>query len=402
MNGAVGATGSRSTRGHNLGVVLQALHRRPSSRAELAVRTGLTKATVSALVAELLAAGLVDESPDPVPTRTGRPPVLVQLSGRRVAALGLELAPDGCRATVVDLAGGVRYEAVAVGAPSPDPATAALELAAVARRARRSATGAGLELAGTVIAVPGLVDDGGRTALTAPNLGWRDVPLADLLERSLGSTAGPLLLDNEANLAAVAHVGRVLPPEADLVVVSAGVGVGAGVVLGGRLFRGAHGFGGELGHLVVDPSGRRCRCGNRGCLETIVGLPHVLRAAGLRSGSDPDAALGRLAARVGAGDERSVAALDRVAAALTDGIAAAIDLLDPDAVVLAGWPVAVADHLLPRVGHQVTRRVLGARVAGVHLVPSPLGDRAAVAGAARATLDRVLADPLAVVRPATR
>ncbi|MFN8038202.1 MAG: ROK family transcriptional regulator [Acidimicrobiales bacterium] len=378
--------------------MLQALHRRPSSRAELAVRTGLTKATVSALVAELLTAGLVDESPDPVPTRTGRPPVLVQLSGRRVAALGLELAPDGCRAIVVDLAGAVRHDATATGPPSADPVAAARSLASLARGAQRAATAAGLLVAGTVVAVPGLVDEGGRAVLSAPNLGWHDVALATRLERSLGADPGSVRLDNEANLAALAHVGRVLAPEADLVVVSAGVGVGAGVVLGGRLFRGAHGFGGELGHLVVDPSGRRCRCGNRGCLETVVGLRHVLRAAGVRAGTDPEMALRRVVARLAAGDVRARDALDQVALALTDGLAAAVDLLDPDAVVLAGWPVAVADHLLPRLERDVTRRVLGARVAGVRLVPSPLGDRAAVAGAARVTLDRVLEDPLAVVR----
>ena len=399
MSSGTRRTGSRSTRGHNLGAVLQALHRRSCSRAELAVRTGLTKATVSALVAELLAAGLVEERPDPVPVRTGRPPVLVAVSGRRIGALGLELAPDGSRAVVVDLAGAVRHEAGAARSATTSPAGAAQALAVLAAGARRAATDAGLELVGTVVAVPGLVDEGGRTLLTAPNLGWRDVELAALVEEALGAPSGSVHLDNEANLAALAHVGRVRGQDADLLVVSAGVGVGAGVLLGGRLFRGAHGFGGELGHLVVDPTGRRCRCGNRGCLETIVGLPHVLRAAGLRAGGDPEAALVRLARRLADDDPRARAALDTVVAALTDGLAAAVDLLDPDTVVLAGWPVVVADHLLPRLERDVTRRVLGARVAGVHLVASPLGDRAAVTGAAQTTLDRVLADPLPLVRP---
>ena len=178
--------------------------------------------------------------------------------------------------------------------------------------------------AGAVIALPGLVDSDG-CLLVAPNLGWTRRVGARPARRAARRAGVPVQAENEANLGALAELwegaGRELR---DFIYVSGELGVGAGIVVGGELFRGAHGFGGELGHVTVDPEGEVCACGNRGCLETRVALGALLRAAGL----EPGAGVGR-SRRAAAGDERALAALADAGRWLGVGVASAANLLNP-------------------------------------------------------------------------
>jgi predicted NBD/HSP70 family sugar kinase len=250
--------------------------------------------------------------------------------------------------------------------------------------------------AGITVALPGLVDAATGTLLLAPNLHWEDVPVAAALAERLGGDGPPLAADNEANLAAVAELragaGRGL---SDFIHVSGEVGIGAGVVLGGTIFRGAHGFGGEFGHMTVDPDGPPCACGSRGCLETRAGLEALLAAAGERdSGMVPSGEpVERLAARADAGDEDACAALHEAGRWLGVALASAANLLDPQAFVLGGFLAPLAAHLAPAAQEELRARLLGAGRRLPDLITSPLGPEAAVRGAAALALAQLVDDP---------
>jgi predicted NBD/HSP70 family sugar kinase len=387
-----------SIREHNLALVLHqiAAATQPPSRADVAAETGLTRATVSALVDELLAGRLLAEI-EPAPRAgAGRPAKGLVLAANGVAGIGLEVNVDYLSACLVDLCGAVRNRAVR--AADLRLVTAEEALAAVAdlaAGARAEAVRQGLRIAGAALAVPGLVTPEGVVRL-APNLGWRDVDAAGLLAGF--GLAGPLqpaglLIDNEANLAALGELHAGPDARATFLYVSAEIGVGAGIVLGGVLFRGTRGWSGELGHVPVAADGPPCRCGARGCLEQLAGLEAIATAAGLAdSALPPDQIVLGIAQRARQGDPATLAALAGAGYALGVGLSAVVNLLDIDTVVLGGVYGPLAGWLLPTIGREINSRVLTAAWSPVTVRPARLGSEAAVVGAAgsvvRAVLDR--------------
>lgn len=318
--------GQHTVRRHNLALVLGCVagaddHGVPISRARVADRTGLTRGTVSSLVDELIAARLVTElavqrgGP-------GRPAAPLQLNRSGPAGLGLEIGVDGLGACVVDLTGAVRARRVVPSAHRDTAPDAVLD--ALADLASTVRAEAGLPVAGAHLAVPGLI--GGGTVVRLPNLPrWAGVEVATGLETRLGLDAA---VANEADLAALAELWFGRAP-ADFLHVSVGVGVGAGVVLGGALFRGPGGRAGELGHVVVERGGPACGCGGGGCLERVAGL------ADLRT-PDP-------------------AAVAVAAGALGTALVGAVALLDVRTIVLGGLEPAVAEPLRAAVAAQLAR-----------------------------------------------
>jgi predicted NBD/HSP70 family sugar kinase len=383
----------RSVRRHNLGIVLRHIAERgPRSRAAIAQETGLNKTTVSSLVGELLEFGLVRETEVEMRGTVGRPALPVELSGGRVAGLGVEIGVDFLAVRAADLTGAERHgERVVVDNRGRGVEPVLHDVAEMAGRALGRLASDGVLAVGAVIAVPGLVDSTGRL-LVAPNLGWTDVPVAQAMAARLPGTL-PVRAENEANLGALAEMwegaGREL---GDFLFVSGELGVGAGIVVGGELFRGSHGFGGELGHVTVDPAGEECACGNRGCLETILGLPHLLEAAGL----PPDRRVEELAAAARGGDERVLAALAEAGRWLGVGVGSALNLLNPRGVVVGGYFGTLAPWLLDGLEHELAARVLAAEWDIPRVVGSSLGEEAAVRGAAALALRRVYADPAVV------
>jgi predicted NBD/HSP70 family sugar kinase len=383
----------RSVRRHNLGIVLRHIAERgPRSRAAIAQETGLNKTTVSSLVGELLEFGLVRETEVEMRGTVGRPALPVELSGGRVAGLGVEIGVDFLAVRAADLTGAELYgERVVVDNRGRGVDPVLDDVAAMAGRALGRLASDGVLAVGAVIAVPGLVDSTGRL-LVAPNLGWTDVPVAQAMAARLPG-ALPVRAENEANLGALAEMwegaGREL---GDFLFVSGELGVGAGIVVGGELFRGSHGFGGELGHVTVDPAGEECACGNRGCLETILGLAHLLEAAGL----PPDRRVEELAAAARDGDERVLAALAEAGRWLGVGVGSALNLLNPRGVVVGGYFGTLAPWLLDGLEHELAARVLAAEWDLPRVVGSSLGEEAAVRGAAALALRRVYADPAVV------
>jgi predicted NBD/HSP70 family sugar kinase len=367
-------------RAHNLALVLRVVASAPlpPSRADVATATGLTRATVSALVDDLVGGRLIEEVGPAPRAGAGRPAAGLVISPHGPAGLGLEVNVDYLAACVVDLTGAVRHRAVRAADQRALPAAQVLAgVATLAAEARAAADAEELALAGVALAVPGLVTPSGVVRL-APNLGWRDMDVPAALSGALGLRVG---VDNEANFAALASPGG-----DSYVYVSGEIGIGAGIVLHGELFRGARGWSGELGHVCVRPDGPPCRCGARGCLEQYAGQEALLRTAGVAS-------VAGLAAAAAGGAAGAVAALATAGEALGVAIASMINLLDVDTVVLGGSYAPLAPWLVPAVQAEVRVRVLTARWAPVTVRASALGSAAAVVGAAGSVVRGVRDDP---------
>ncbi|MCX5374187.1 ROK family transcriptional regulator [Streptomyces sp. NBC_00015] len=378
-------------RRRNLARVMHAVSAEgPLSRAAVASRIGLTRAAVSTLVDELIRTGLLEELGPERPGRVGRPGSALAVSGRGPAGIGAEIGVDHLAACAVDLRGEVRARAVRHGTNrgrSPEPVVE--ELTGLVRRVVAEAERAGLWPAGLAVAVPGLVARDARTVVRAPNLDWQDVDLGALLPGEF-----PLTVDNEANFGGLAELWLGVDTPGDFLHVSAEIGIGAALVVDGSLLRGTRGFAGELGHVPVHPDGPECGCGGRGCLEQYAGEEAVLRAAGLEPGEDR---VGLLAGRAADGDPDVRRALREAGTALGIALTGALNLLDPEGVVLGGALAGLAPWLLPSLEAELSRRTAGpARPVSV----SRLGPEGPLLGAAHSVVRAVLDDPAAVAERA--
>ena len=352
-----------AVRRHHLSVVLgHLLDSGARSRARLAQETGLTKTSISSLVGELLERRLVRELDTLATGRVGRPGTDVAAAADTVGGLGLEIDVDHVAAAVVDLTGDVRIVHRRVGDNRDRPVARVLDrLRRLATRALEEAEAERIRCVGATLALPGLVDPDDGTLYVAPNLHWLDVrgSPAERLRLPL-----PVRAENEANLGALAEhrfgVGR---RHRSFVFVFGGIGIGAGLVADGRLVRGAHGFAGELGHVVVDPTGPPCACGARGCLETLAG-----------PGSPPGQA----------------------ADALVAALRTAIHLVDPEAVVLGGRFSVLGPAFADQIAASLATSTLGARWHPPVVRLSGFGNDAPLVGAAAAAFSDVLADPTLV------
>jgi predicted NBD/HSP70 family sugar kinase len=382
----------RGMREHNLALVLgEVARQQPVSRARVAASTGLTKTTVSALVADLVRDRLVVQAEA---TRAdgdrGRPGSGLSLDGDHVAALGCEISVGRLAVSVLDLQMRQRVRLERRADNRRDPAAVVDEIGGLAAEAVRLAGEQGLWVVGATVAVPGLLDRAASRIVVAPNLGWRDVPLDQRWSGVLGEGALPTHVDNEANLAAVGELRLGAGARhGSFLLVTGEVGIGAGLVIDSAVHSGAGGHAGELGHVVVRPDGEACGCGARGCLETVAGKEALLRAAGL----DPRDGLGPLVEAVGSGEPRALAAVDAAAEALAVALAAAVNLLDPGPIVLGGPLAAVGPRLLHALEAGLTARLRPLRGSAPPVLASALGDDSAVLGGAVAVLDAVVADP---------
>lgn len=420
-----GPASQQGMRRQNLALVLGTLAAHgPASRAQLADRTGLTRATAGSLVGELTEAGLVADNGLAPNGRAGRPGALLAVNRTGPAGLGLEVGVGHLGGCLIDLRGAARcWVRVEANNRGRSPEEVVAQLAAVARRVIGEGAAQGLHPAGAVLAVPGLVGTPGVVE-HAPNLGWHKVPIVDLLREQLPELAqgAPLEVENEANLGALAELWNE-GGAADFVHVSAEAGIGAALVVGGRLLRGVRGFAGELGHVPVHPDGPLCACGAHGCLEQYAGEEAVLRAAGMpdvagilswadgpesahdhaggdarppagpRSSGPPTDPVQALAGRATSGDERVRGALDQAGGAMGTALAGAVNLLDPAVVILGGAYADLSPWLLPGMRRELAARVTVRAWEADSLVVSRLGRRGPLLGAALSTVRRIIEDP---------
>ncbi len=382
-------------RATNLGVVLHYVRAHaPCSRADIAAATGLNKATVSSLVGELIDRRLLRET-GLTARRIGRPATMIVVDGSPYATIGLEVNTDHLTAVALGLTGErvLSWRRSFAGRDVP-PGRAGAAIGALARRAVARMRAEGRQVLGLTVGAAGLVDGDGVVRV-APHLGWRDVPLRESLTRSLGDPAFPVRVDNEANLAARAEQRYGAEAgAADLVYVGAQDGYGAGIISGGRPVRGRLGYGGEIGHLPVDPAGPKCACGRRGCLEAVAGIPALLDRLDLASGPAPtggdlEPLVDEVVRRAGAGDAQALGAVRDLGGRLGVGLAVLANLVNPEVIVLGGYLVPLAPWVVPPAEAELRGRSVAPDAGGCRLVVSALGHAAAAVGGAASVLDQV-------------
>ncbi|MGW2178272.1 ROK family protein [Streptomyces sp. NPDC001732] len=390
-----------TVRRSNLSLVLRAVREEgagEATRAGVAARVGLTRAAVSSLVEQLLRTGFLTESGKTFSGQAGRPGTTLEVARSGPAGLGVEINVDYVSVCVVDLAGTDRVRLTEHldnrGAP---PAEVLARAAGIAARTLDSAREQQLFPVAAALALPGLVSGG--TVRQAPNLGWNGVPAEELFAAAFaaarpGHEALTVRSENEANLAALAELWfGGLDTIRSFLYLTGEIGVGGALVVNGELLRGAHGFAGEIGHVVVADE-PRCRCGSRGCLEQYAGQAALLRAAGVEESGG--GAVAELERRARYGDGRAVAAVTEAGRMLGRVLSGAVNLLDPDAVVLGGIYRNLMPWLAPAVEGELTGRVVSGLWSpgdGRLRASSVAGD--AARGAAALVMTEVLADPVA-------
>jgi predicted NBD/HSP70 family sugar kinase len=381
----------------NLALLVRTLREHGAlSRAQLAVRSGLSKATVSSLVTDLETRGLVHDAGISAGGQ-GRPGQLVDLRPDSVCGVGLDVHVGHVGALVTDLGGDVLFQRRTLADVPVIGPERALDL--VAELATDAMSGL-KNAVGVTVSVPGLVDTAAGTVPFSPRLRWRDVAVADGLAARTGLGLDQIVVENDANLGAMAEMAT--SDVADLVYLTGDFGIGGGVIAGGRLIRGFGGFAGEIGHMAMDPLGPYCSCGRRGCWETQVGLGALLHACAdpddpIRDPAlDLDQRMRMIRARAEQHDRRTLDALHQIGVALGLGVSYLVNLLNPAVVVLGGYFAALPEWLVEPIRNQVVAHVLAPGAGGARVVGSRLGFTAATTGGALASLRRVLEDPTVV------
>lgn len=399
----LGPADQASLRRRNLAVVLGHLEEHgPASRAALAAGTGLTKATVSNLVPELLARGLVQEWGTDRRLGAGRPGTQLRLAQGTVVSIGVELNVGWMHVVGVDLSGDVVYDALVDRDDAHEKAETSLDLLGDAiALALRTCRREGLRVAGVAVAVPGSVDPASGVVQWSPNLGWGEVDVCAGLRARVRSMPGLLWVESARNLALLAECWEGSARAAqDVVYLNGAVGVGAGVLVGRSVLRGMGGMGGEIGHIQLNPSGPRCGCGRRGCWETLVGMPALVRKAGLgapwsdlvgRSRLTP--VLDEVARRAEAGDTVATTALGEIGSWLGIGAAIIVNILSPELVVLGGYFGVLGRYLVPRAQKEMRKHTAGTSESGSHLLAAEVGLQAPAKGGAEIVRRAILADP---------
>ena len=359
------------------------------SRADLARRTGLSPSTVSAVVSDLQDEGLVVElvaGGDPRGAGViGRPPALVALHRSAGVALGLDFGKSHLRVALADFAHEVlaeRHEVMDPDLPAAEAIAAAArlvdEVLEEAGATIESVAGVGMGLPGPVHRTSGEVGD--STILP----GWVGVRAADAVSEALGR---PVEVGNDASRGGLRewHWGAGRGAD-DLAYLKLSTGIGAGLIVRGKPYGGRGGTAGELGHTVMLPDGPICRCGNRGCLETLAGSAAILES--LRGVLDEPLTLPAVIAAAHDGHAGCRRAINDAGATIGSAVATLCNLLNPHRIVVGGDLAAAGDLLLEPLAQSLRRGAIRSAASDVEVVTATLGDRAEVLGAVALVLRR--------------
>jgi predicted NBD/HSP70 family sugar kinase/biotin operon repressor len=364
--------------------IVDALRRSGSaSRSELVKLTGLSRTTVTSLVSELQDTGLVVELADgdggkAVQAGRGRPPVLLRLDPSAGAVVGIDFGHTHLRVAVADLSSTVlaerstEFDVDLEAGPALDTAVQMIaEVLADAGLTHDHVVGVGAGMPGPIDRRTGTVG----SSVILP--GWQGLNPAAELTRRLQM---PVEVDNDANLGALAeHVFGAGRGTSALVYVKISSGIGSGLVLGGRLYHGATGVAGELGHVQVQPDGALCRCGNRGCLETVASSGPLL--ALLRPVHGEELTSAGLLELLAAGDIGARRVVNDAGRAVGRVVADLCNHLNPGVVVVGGELSGAGAPLFDGIRESVDRHALPGAAAAVRILPAELGDRAEMLGA---------------------
>jgi predicted NBD/HSP70 family sugar kinase len=358
--------------------VIDALRQRgTASRSEIARHTGLSRTTVTTLVNDLQGRGLVVEQPLVEAVGRGRPPTLLRLDPSVGAVVGIHFDHRHLRVAVADLSStvlGEQWQDLDVDRAAEEALDAAADLVEVVLAE------AGIErsrVVGAGIALSGPVSRDGTVGATVILPGWEGLNAVDELTRRLDLQVA---VDNDANLGALAEVsfgaGRGM---SDVIYLMISSGVGAGIVIDGRLHRGVTGLAGELGHVRVRAEGAVCRCGNRGCLETVASTDAVLSL--LRPTHGSELGLRGLVELLDARDAAALRVVNDAGREIGRVVAGLCNVLSPSGVIVGGDLGVIAAPLLSGIGEALDRYALPPVRAAIELRAGVLGERAEVLGA---------------------
>ncbi|MFN2219892.1 MAG: ROK family protein [Anaerolineae bacterium] len=388
----------------NLSAILSHLRENaPISRAALAEITGLNKTTVSSLVSELIENQFVHEV-GLESGGVGRKAMLLKLDPAAGCIVSGEIGVDFISVIAADFASEIVWRHQTRIDPTMGQEAIAERAVALLQQGVTGGLCACSTLLGVALGLPGLVDQPTGTLLFAPNLGWRDVPVRSILEQTFDA---PVFVDNEANLAALGeHYFGAAQGYEEVLYISAGVGLGGGVVHDGQLCRGVTGVAGELGHMTMDPCGELCNCGNRGCWETLVSQRALFRQvrqamdAGQTSqlseavnGDFSRLTVPLVADAARAGDAVAREAFEAVGHSLGIGVASLVNALNPELVVFGGILSLAWEFLLPAVQEEMQQRALRWNREATQVVLARHGFDACVMGGLALVLQDILREP---------
>lgn len=392
----------------NTAVLLDVLRRfAPLSRADLAARTGLNRSTVSIIVNNLIEEGFVQET-DFQNSKIGRPGMLLELNPKGGFAVGVEIGVDFISVILTDFIANVLWEQHITSDPEEDQIRILDRASEMTQKAIDAGIQQGLRPLGIGIGVPGLVDIHQGKLILAPNLHWTNVPLRLMWSQRFDM---PIFIENEANAAALGEYCFGAARGVDsFIYLSAGIGLGGGIIINGKLFRGSSGYAGEVGHMTVDPEGELCSCGRRGCWETQVGPRAVLHRVSKTLETGVSSAIcdmiqddleritfESVVKAAKQDDPVALHALQEVGENLGKGVANLVNIFNPELIVLGGALNLASTILMPIVERVVSENALPPACEDLRVVASAHGIDACVMGAAALVLEDILREPFSVV-----
>lgn len=370
----------------------------PISRGEIARRSQLAPSAVSNIVTELISLGLVRDSHLAKP-EGGRPATMVQLNADSAYVIGVNVGLTSITTVVTNLVGTIVGRAIA---STRFKAPAEVLLEQVAQSAREAASDAGIrfdQLVGLGIGIPGLVDTEAGVSVFSPNLGWRGVPVKAILESLLEC---PVYVDNDVRAATLGEREYGAGDQARyLVAVFVGSAIGSGLVLDGRLYYGAGDGAGEIGHIQVVEDGPLCRCGNRGCLESVASGRAIAAKAQrllmdnapftyLKSMADPRQVTAKDVSKAAQlGDQLAAVLMSEAARHIGRAVSFLVNTYNPEKVVISGGVSKAGDQILGPIREVVQQQAMPIARDAVRIVPGKLGSQAGPLGAAGLVMKRI-------------
>ena len=394
-------------RNSNLSLVFRCIHNNaPISRAKLAEMTELNKSTVSSLVEDLLARKLVHEIGKDA-NKAGRPATLLEINPLAGGIIGVELGVDFVTVGLMDISGNIIWKYNEDADPSLEQEKTIKRTLTLVDMAIAKCVEMKLRLLGLGLSVPGTVDLQEGVLVYSPNLQWNNVPLRSIFSEHTGLK---VMIENDANAAAVAeHLFGVMRHTHDFIFIYAGVGIGGGLYLNGKLYRGRHGYAGEIGHipLASEPTGELCLCGNPNCWEIRANQRALIRHAEtvLKSGRpsiisqvmeehneiSPTVNIIKLAADMG--DQDAVDAFSDVGQALGRGVAGLVNIFNPEKIVLGGTLSIASKYLIPAMNAAVSNFAQNDVMKKTDIIVSIFANDASLFGAVAIVVEDVMWNP---------
>jgi glucokinase-like ROK family protein len=373
----------------------------PLSRAELAKRTGLNRSTISSIISELIERGFVRETEIQSESRIGRPGMLLEFNPEGGCAIGVDMGVDYISIILVDYTAAVKWKKRTPLNENSPQAEIVAQAEKMITEALTIAKQLGIPPKGIGIGLPGLVDTTSGKLIIAPNLHWSDMPLRDMWSNKFDL---PIFVENESNNGAM---GEFFYGSAhgknDFIYLGTGIGLGGGIVINGKLFKGSKGFAGEIGHILLNGTGELCGCGDYGCWETYVGPRYMVRKIKqiLEDGGESiirdlvanDLSKLNMEIVIEAAkrqDRIATDTLNEIGVHLGTGISNLINIFNPELVVMGGALCPASPWLIPIIQQSIQQHVLPPLIVNLNIVPSKLGQDSNVMGAVALVLDNIL------------